>query len=113
MEIGAPQQTYRVTVRGRFHQLDDAARRFLVTSQADHDIFRSSFTQEGTFTYDSRIDFFNFRYEVRASGASAQDDAMAHAIEEAEAFLRTMKIGHRDLRAAAMDMSAMWDRAER
>lgn len=113
MEIDAPQQTFRVTVRGRFHQLDDAARRFLVVSQADHDIFKSSFTQEGTFTYDSRIDFFNFRYEVRAAGPAAQDDAVARAIDETGAFLRTMKIGHRDLRATVMDMSAMWDRAER
>ncbi len=105
-------EVFRVTVRGRFFQLSDASRRWLVASQDEHDIFRSSFTQEGTFTYDPAIDFFNLRYEVRvepsdAPPSEAEGHAIASALLEAEAFLRTMKIGFRNLTAKSMDMSAM------
>ena len=112
MDVETPVQTFRVTVRGRFSELSDAAHRFLVSSQVDHDIFKSSFTQEGMFTYDSRIDFFNLRYEVRTKGPDAQDQAITTALQEADAFLRTLKIGFRDLKATPMDMSAMWDKAK-
>ena len=105
-------QVFRVTVRGRFYELSDATRRWLVASQNQHDIFQSSFTQEGTFTYDPAIDFFNFRYEVRvepsdAPPTEAEAHAIASALLETEAFLQTMKIGFRNLAAKSMDMSAM------
>ena len=105
-------QVFRVTVRGRFHELSDSARRVLAQSAEEHDLFRSSFTQEGTFTYDSKLDFFNFRFEVRvdsgdAPPAGATEHAETVAVLEAEAFLRTMKIGFRNLAAKSMDMSAM------
>lgn len=48
---------YRVTVRGRFGELTDRARQNLVGAVAEHDIFVSTFTEEGTFTYDERIAF--------------------------------------------------------
>ena len=105
-------KVFRVTVRGRFFELSDAARQWLVASQGEHDIFRSGFTQEGTFTYDSAIDFFNFRYEVRvaqsdAPPSEAESHAIASALLETETFLQTMKIGFRNLGAKSMDMSAM------
>lgn len=109
----APTRTFRVTVRGRFHELTDAARRYLVGAQAEHDIFKSGFTPEGTFTYDAAIDFFNLRYEVRVTGTDGVDEAKVMAELEAEQFLRTMKIGFKDFRVTAMDMSAMWDKQRR
>ena len=102
------QRVFRVTVRGRFHDLSDRARRYLVAAQPEHDIFVSAFTPEGTFTYDARILPFNLRYEIRASGPAAESDAVAEALLEAEAFLTTMGFGYTGLTAKAADMSAMW-----
>jgi hypothetical protein len=104
----SPVRVFRVTVRGRFADLTDEARRYLVTGQQEHDIFNSAYTTEGTFTYDSRIDFFNFRYEVRVSGDELEAAAEAHGLRETETFLRTMKFGYRHLKVTLVDMSAMW-----
>jgi hypothetical protein len=100
------ERVHRVTVRGRFRELGEASRQYLVRSKAEHDIFVSAYTPEGTFTYDERIQFFNLRYEVRA--ASADDAAVAGEVE-AETFLRTMGFGHGDLKVDVVDVSAIWD----
>jgi Family of unknown function (DUF6204) len=104
-------QVYRVTVRGRFHELTDEARRYLVRSQPEHDIFTSAFTSEGTFTYDERIVFFNLRYEVR--GVADDGAAGAAAVGEAEQFLRTMGFGCKGLTVDVVDATAIWDDASR
>jgi Family of unknown function (DUF6204) len=101
-------RTFRVTVRGRFDNLSQQSRSYLAGAVDQHDIFLSSFTKEGTFTYDSKLDFFNFRYELKEAEPDAEQRAVRYATQETEAFLTTMKIGFRDLRAKAMDMSAMW-----
>lgn len=102
------ERVFRVTVRGRFHELTESARRYLVGAQVEHDIFVSAYTPEGTFTYDARIDFFNLRYELRVGGEAPADDAGVLALAEAEAFLRTMGFGCRDLKVEVVDMSAIW-----
>lgn len=105
----AGERVFRVTVRGRFRELGDEARRYLVSAQPEHDIFKSAYTSEGTLTYDTAIDFFNLRYELRLRGDAATSDAAAvEGLKEAETFLRTMRFGHRDLKATVVDMSAMW-----
>jgi hypothetical protein len=96
---------YRVTVRGRFVDLTDRARRFLESFADDHDIFSSAFTDEGTLTYDERLLFFNLRYEVRA--ADSQADAEAFARAEATQFLTTLDIGHTLTRVTSMNMTGM------
>lgn len=96
-----------MTVRGRFHQLSDEARRRLVAAQPEHDVFLSAFTAEGSFTYDERIAFFNLRYEIRGHDDDAS--AAAAAIDEATRFLRTLGYGFQGLRADAVDASAIWD----
>ena len=102
---------YRVTVRGRFDDLSDVARRYLARAQAEHDIFVSAYTPEGTFTYDVRLAFFNLRYELRSAADDA--DPAAVALEEAEMFLRTMGFGYSHLRTDVVDASAIWDDAAR
>ncbi|MBI4934573.1 MAG: hypothetical protein HY828_11885 [Actinobacteria bacterium] len=102
---------HRVTVRGRFHQLTDEARRYLVRAQPDHDIFKSGYTVEGTFTYDDRIAFFNLRYEVR--GAADDEAAGAAGLREAEMFLRTMGFGFQKLSVDVVNATALWDDVER
>ena len=105
---GTTTSTYRVTVRGRFHELDDRARGYLQTHRAEHDIFLSGFTPEGTLTYDDRLDFFNLRYEVRLTGDDATPRRAAEVAEaEAGAFLRTLRLGYRNLHSDVMDLRAM------
>ncbi len=101
-------RVFRVTVRGQFHELSDEARRYLTTAQPEHDIFKSGYTAEGTFTYDERIDFFNLRYELRVGGDDPSGAAAAAGRREAEAFLGTMKFTHRNLKVEVVDMSAIW-----
>lgn len=100
-----------MTVRGRFADLTDQARRYLTRSQADHDIFRSAYTPEGTFTYDTAVAFFNLRYELRGSGPDAARLAELEGIDEAERFLATMGFGYAALKAGVVDMSELVDGA--
>ena len=110
LDAGEP-RTFRVTVRGRFNELTDETRRYLRDALDDHDLFRSQFTAEGTLSYDQRLDFFNLRYEIRLREEPTAARAAERAMAEAEGFLRTMRFGHRDLRAEVMDMSAMTRRS--
>ena len=102
--VGEP--VYRVTVRGRFAGLTDEARASLVRELEHHDIFKSAFTPEGTFTYDDKILFFNLRYEVRT--ADGEDAARAVGRREAELFLRTLGYGHSALRVTSANASDIW-----
>ncbi len=98
---------YRVTVRGRFSGLDEKARAYLLREQPEHDIFKSAYTTEGTFTYDTDIRFFNLRYEVRT--AEGTDAAGKIGLAEAEAFLRTLGYGFEKLKVNVVDTSTMWN----
>jgi Family of unknown function (DUF6204) len=106
-------RVYRVTVRGRFFELGDDVRAWLTDAVEDHDITKSAYTPEGTFTYDRNIYSFNLRYEIRLKADQPGDLACAAGLQEAELFLRTLDIGHRDLRATATDMSTIWDEVDR
>ena len=106
-------RVYRVTVRGRFFELGDDVRAWLTDAVEDHDITKSAYTPEGTFTYDKNIYSFNLRYEIRLKTDQPADLACAAGLREAELFLRTLDIGHRDLRATATDMSTIWDEVDR
>ncbi len=97
----------RVTVRGKFGSLDEATHAYLTREQPEHDIFKSAYTVDGTFTYDGRIQFFNLRYEIRCDGES--DDPETLARQEAELFLRTLKIPHVITKVSVVDTSTMWN----
>lgn len=99
-----------MTVRGRFHELTDGSRRQLAAAVDEHEIFRSAYTREGTLVYDARLDFFNLRYEIRVDAGEPEPSALAGvlALHEAEAFLRTMRYGYRDLKVQTVDLSALW-----
>jgi hypothetical protein len=99
-------QVFRVTVRGQFTNLSDEARRYLVKAQAEHDLFVSAYTPEGTLSYDERILFFNLRYEVHAD---SEEKALASSFLEAETFLQTMGFAHKQLKANAVDVSQTRD----
>jgi hypothetical protein len=73
----------------------------------DHEIFKSAYSPEGSFTYDARIDFFNLRYEIKVDGdvAAAEESGLV----EAEFFLATMGFVHRGLKATVVEMSTVWN----
>jgi hypothetical protein len=100
------ERVYRVTTRGRFKDLSEQARSYLLKAQPDHDIFKSAFTAEGTFTYDEKIQFFNLRYEVRTPEGSEAAGLIAQ--KEAELFLKTLGYASHPLKVTVTDASAMW-----
>jgi hypothetical protein len=102
------QRLMRVTVRGRFGELSHEARAYLRSNQDQHDVSRASYTIEGTLTYDSLIDFFSLRYEIRLDERDPDHFAAERAISEAELFLRTMGFTYRDLKTTVMDMAEVW-----
>jgi len=77
-----------------------------VKAQAEHDLFVSAYTPEGTLSYDKRIMFFNMRYEVRGKN---EEEASRYALLEAEAFLQTMKFTHKPLKVTVVDVSQTWN----
>jgi hypothetical protein len=92
------QRIMRVIVRGRFGQLSFHALEYLRANQDQHEVHRSRFTPEGTLTYDSLIDFFSLRYEIRLTEDDRASLAAERANNEAERFLRTMGFTYRDLK---------------
>jgi hypothetical protein len=102
------QRIMRVTVRGRFAELSNPALEYLRSNQDQHDVSRSKYTTEGTLTYDSLIDFFSIRYEIRLRDGEPDSLAAECAVGEAESFLRTMGFSCRDLRTSVMDMAGVW-----
>ena len=98
----------RVTVRGRFSQLTEPAQECLRSSRDQHDVSRADYTADGTLTFDSLLDFFSMRYEIRLDEGDPDELAAARAVSEAELFLRTMGFGYRDLKTVVMDMADVW-----
>ena len=76
-------------------------------SQAEHDIFLSAYTPEGTFTYDAAIAFFNLRYELRGSGPDSERLVELEAIDEAERFLADDGVHREEPAGYVVDMSTM------
>ncbi|WP_116450906.1 DUF6204 family protein [Blastococcus litoris] len=95
------ERTYRVTVRGVFDGLDDAQRTVLQEGLADHDLFSSAFTEEGTLTYDAQLSAFSHRVVVRVE-AGPQEEDDAHAAGQLAAMERLDAAGlrYRRLRSA-------------
>lgn len=97
-------RTYRVQVTGQFAALTPERKAQLRTAQADHDVFVSAFTPEGTFTYTSALSRFTVRYLldlVADSAAQADDDALVEAELMAADYLETHGIPHKALTVSA------------
>ena len=99
---------FRVTVRGRFSDLSERQRTYLVESLDDHHVTRAAFTSEGTFTYDSSIYSFGLRFEIRVQGEDPGALAAELGLKQAETFLRTLGIGYQSLRVTTTNMQALW-----
>ncbi len=104
---------YRVVVRGHFHGLDEEQRANLRAAAADHEIFKSAYTRDGTLTYEPNLVAFSFRYEMREpddtlSDAEAESAVIDAAKAKARASLDVMGVEHRHLRATATNMADVW-----
>ena len=95
------ERTYRVIVRGVFDGLDDAQRTRLRAEAAAHDLLVSSFTEEGTLSYDQRLGAFSHRVLVRVeAGSGEEDDAHTAGELAAMTYLDAAGLGYRNLRSS-------------
>jgi Family of unknown function (DUF6204) len=99
------EHTYRVTVRGRFTDLDDTGRARLLSVADQHDMLAAGgFTEDGALTYDRALDFFSFRVQLRAE-VGANDRAVCdRGLALAARAVDALGVDFRDLRASATDM---------
>src|SRR3954452_7612567 len=96
------QRTYRVTVRGRFAGLDDPIRDRLRREAAEHDVLVARFTDEGTLTYDQRLDAFQRRGVGRGDEGTGEEDVARTAAELAAVeYLEAAGLGFGRLRSSA------------
>jgi len=100
---------FRVSVRGRFAELSDDARRRL---NDQHDPTRlPGFTEAGDFIHDGRPDFFTYRIQLRQRAETAAEAAAAAEVEaraHALADLAARGLGHRDLSVSVQAMADVW-----
>ena len=113
---------HRVVVRGHFDALTAEQRAALLDEAADHEIFKATYTEWGSFTYEPNLVAFSFRYEVRtvsdgepgtaateATDATDPMDPAGIGLTRARTALAEWGLGQKHLRATATDMAAMWD----
>lgn len=98
------EHTYRVLVRGRFTDLDDAGRAKLKAVADQHDMLAAGFSEAGSLAYDHALDFFSFRVELDDTEEKAACDRgkalAARAVED-------LGVDFRDLKASATDMNTI------
>lgn len=104
---------FRVLVRGRFTDLDDATRARLRAEVDEHTVAAAGFGESGSLTYDGTLGAFGFRIQVRARGDDAEAEAIALGERAARAELDRLGAGCGDLRSTATDMAAVWERPAR
>ena len=102
---------YRVIVRGRFGDLDDATRARLLAEAGDHTVATAGFSESGVLTYDRTLGAFGFRIQVRARGDDAEVEAIALAEQAARRELDRLGAAAGELRTTASDMAEVWERA--
>ncbi|MFJ8076739.1 DUF6204 family protein [Streptomyces sp. NPDC096176] len=101
------QHTYRVIVRGTWDGLTGEGRAALLAQVAEHGLEQMRFTEEGSLTYDSRLQHFSYRFVVVSDAADGEEMAAAIAEDRAERALASLGHGYRDLKSTATDMDTM------
>ncbi|MER0244060.1 DUF6204 family protein [Streptomyces sp. HSW2009] len=99
-------RTFRIMVRGVFHELSAEQRAELLAHAAEHDVLRAAFTPEGHLSYDlAARSAFTFRF--LDSGEEEEDILLAteRAEEAARAWLVERGYGYKNLRSQAEDRS--------
>jgi Family of unknown function (DUF6204) len=107
------EHTYRVIVRGRFTDLDDAGRARLLAAVDDHDMLASGFSEDGALTYDRALDFFSYRVQLRAE-VKVDDRAVCdRGLALAASSVEELGVDFRDMKATATDMDLIKVRRRR
>jgi hypothetical protein len=94
-----------VQVTGQFAGLAPAVSARLRGEQAEHDLFLSAFTPEGTFTYTATLTRFTLRYLLEVSESSAAEADEAALVEGellAGELLESRDITHKPLAVTAV-----------
>lgn len=108
------EHTYRVLVRGRFTDLDDAGRGRLLAAADRHDMLvAGGFSEEGSLTYDRALDFFSFRVQLRAEVEATDRAVCDRARTLAARAVEELGVDFRDLRASATDLNRVKVRRRR
>jgi hypothetical protein len=100
----ADEHTYRVLVRGRFAELDDAGRQRLRAAAGEHDMLSAGFTDDGNLSYDDALDFFSFRVQFTAEVAADDRAVCDRGLKLAATAVEELGVDFRDLRASATDV---------
>lgn len=108
------EHTYRVLVRGRFTDLDDAGRARLLAAADRHDMLTAGgFTDEGALSYDGALDFFSFRVQLRAEVGPTDRVVCDRGLVLAARAVEELGVDFRDLRASATDVDLIKIRRRR
>ena len=100
-------RTYRVQATGQFVGLTPVLETRLRDEQADHDVFVSAFTPEGTFTYAPSLTRFTLRYLLEVEEVPAAEADAAVLVEGellAADFLASRGLTHKPLTVTAVCM---------
>jgi hypothetical protein len=107
------EHTYRVLVRGRFAELDDAGRARLRAAADQHDMLTNGFTDDGALSYDGSLDFFTYRVQLRAEVEPSDRAVCDRARAMAGAAVEQLGVDFRDLQASATDVDLIKIRRRR
>lgn len=98
------QHTYRVLVRGRFTDLDDAGRARLLAAADEHDLLTGGFSDDGALSYDRSLDFFSYRVQFRATVEATDRAVCDRGLALAARAVEDLGVDFRDMRASATDV---------
>lgn len=98
------EHTYRVMVRGRFTDLDDAGRERLLAEVHRHGVLDNGFSEQGALSYDKSLDFFSFRVQLRAEVEATDRAVCDRALAMASRAVEEFGVDFRDMRASATDL---------
>ena len=99
------EHTYRVTVRGRFADLDEAGRASLRAVADQHDMLTAGgFPEDGALTYDHALDFFSYRVQLRSEVETTDRAVCDRGLKLATRAVEALGVDFRDMRASATDM---------
>ncbi|MEU9339430.1 DUF6204 family protein [Streptomyces sp. NPDC048290] len=100
--------TYRVIVRGTWHDLTDTARERLLAEAGAHGMTSMRFSEEGSLSYEPvPLKHFSMRYVVVSDPADGDEMAAALAEDRAESALRALGYGFTGLRSTVTDLDTM------
>ncbi|PRY37791.1 DUF6204 family protein [Umezawaea tangerina] len=107
------EHTYRVLVRGRFTDLDDAGRERLLAEVDRHSLLTNGFSEDGALAYDRTLDFFSYRVQFRAEVRDDERAVRDRGLAMAGRAVDGLGVDYRELRATVTDVDLVKIRQRR